>query len=230
MHSCRQAVLNAVSDLSRGKPVLVFDSIGREEEVDMIFYAGLIDVDKIFTLRRVAGGLICYATSEEVTRALGIPFGDEIYSMVSSLRPLTLKRPSYGDRPAFTIWINHVSTRTGISDHDRCITIRRLHDLAVLVTKGRITEARRIFTNEFIAPGHVPILAARIGSNRRGHTELSIMLSKLASLPPSMVLAEMLGKGDSLNYEAAERVAAENNWVLITGDEIINCYESLGEA
>jgi len=214
-------VEEAIRALKAGRPVMVYDSGSREDEVDLVYYAGLIDEDKVYTLRTIAGGLICYATTEEVTRKLGIPFGDEIYSMIPSLKPLTAKRLSYGDRPAFTIWVNHVEARTGIRDRDRALTMRALHRLTGLVIAGRISEARMMFEEEFQAPGHVPVLAARDPRLRRGHTELTMLLAGMAGLEPSMVFAEMLDRGDRLSLEDAERLSEAKGIPLVDGKTIL---------
>ncbi len=211
----------AIEALRNGKPIMVYDSSSREDEVDLVYYAGAINPDKIYILRTLAGGLICYATIEDVTRKLGIPFGDEIYSMIPSLRPLTTKRLSYGDRPAFTIWVNHVNATTGIRDRDRALTILALHKVTTLVSQGKVEDAKRIFAREFQAPGHVPLLAARDPHLRKGHTELSIILSKMAGLEPSMVFAEMLDKGDRLSVQDAEKLSREKNIPLIDGKTIL---------
>ncbi len=38
----------AIDALRKGKPVLIFDSTSREQEVDMVFHAGSIDYEKIY--------------------------------------------------------------------------------------------------------------------------------------------------------------------------------------
>ncbi|MEB3859733.1 MAG: 3,4-dihydroxy-2-butanone-4-phosphate synthase, partial [Desulfurococcales archaeon] len=89
-----------------------------------------------------------------------------------------------------------------------------------LSVKGDREKALEKFRGEFQAPGHVPILATR-GPNRRGHTELSIALAKMAGLTPSIVLAEMLDRGRSLTLEKAARIAEERGWPLVRGRSIV---------
>ena len=210
----------ALNAMRRGVPVLIYDSSDRESEVDLVFYAGYIDSDKIFLLRTVAGGLICYATLESVTKALGIPFADELLSR-EGLGVLSSKRLRYGDRSAFTIWVNHISVDTGIRDKDRATTILELHKVAELVLSGKVEEARSKFYKEFQAPGHVPVLAARRLSIRRGHTELATHLALLAGLRPSVAFAEMLARGGALGYSEAKVLSERRGWPLVTGDQII---------
>lgn len=211
----------AIEALRKGTPVLIYDSGDRESEVDMVFHASKIDKDRIYTLRTVAGGLICYATDWKIASQLGLTWGDTLISMYDSLRPLTEKRLGYGDRPAFTIWVNHHSVKTGISDIDRAKTIRALNDVIEIYYERGQLDARAMFLSEFQAPGHVPLLAARSLRERKGHTELSVSLSLIAGMKPSVVFAEMLDYGVSLSIDKARRIAEENGWPIVEGRVIV---------
>ncbi len=211
----------AVEALRRGGPVMVFDSESRESEVDLVYYAPRVGVEEIYDLRVNAGGLICFATHGRVARAIGLPWGDELYSLHPTLKPLAARRLGYGDRTAFTVWVNHVGVATGIRDSDRALTARMLSKVADLAWRGRVEDARRLFTEEFVAPGHVPILAARGLGERRGHTELAVSLAVLAGLTPALVLAEMLDKGAQLSLEKAREIAEARGIPLVSGDDIL---------
>ncbi len=215
------AVERAIEALARGDPIMVFDDESRESEVDLVYYAPLINHEKVYNLRVMAGGLICFATSWKVARGLGLMWGDELISMHEPLKPLTLKRLSYGDRPAFTIWVNHASVKTGITDIDRSTTIKELSNTVSLYVSGDISGAKRKFLEEFQAPGHVPILASRGLGERRGHTELVIALALYGGLEPSMALAEMLTKGRALSVSEARNLSEKKKWPLITGSMIV---------
>ena len=215
------ALERAIKALANGEPIMVFDDESRESEVDLVYYAPLIDYGKIYEMRVIAGGLICFATSWSIAKNIGLRWGDEIISLHKPLKPLTQKRLSYGDRPAFTIWVNHASVKTGITDNDRSITIRELSKVVKLYTSGDIEGARRKFLEEFQAPGHVPILAARGLRDRRGHTELVIALALHGGLEPSMVLAEMLSRGKALSIDEARSLSEKKNWPLVTGSMIL---------
>ncbi|MEB3757351.1 MAG: 3,4-dihydroxy-2-butanone-4-phosphate synthase [Desulfurococcales archaeon] len=215
---------DVIEEFIRGTPVLIHDSSSREDETDIVVYAGKIDTDKIYLMRTLGGGLLCYATAEKVTRALGIPFADEIYSNIPTLRPLTEKRLSYGDRPAFTIWVNHIEATTGIRDRDRALTIRKLHELTVKTINNSIEDAKRMLATEFQAPGHVPLLAARGLDKRRGHTELSIALTEMGNAVPSVAFIEMLDYGDRLPADKARKLAEEKGFLFVEGSDIIEAY------
>ncbi|MCE4609137.1 MAG: 3,4-dihydroxy-2-butanone-4-phosphate synthase [Desulfurococcales archaeon] len=217
----QETLKQAIDALRSGRPIMIFDGEEREGEVDLVYYAEKADVDAIYNLRTLAGGLICYATTWEIARNLGLIWGDELISLHEPLKPLTQKKTSYGDRPAFTIWVNHASTKTGIPDKERSKTIRELDKVVKLYLEESPDKAKKKFLEEFQAPGHVPILAARKLDERRGHTELSICLAELAGLRPSVVFAEMLDKGDSLSLKKARELSKKHGIPLVTGEEII---------
>ena len=214
-------VWEAIEALRSGTPVLVYDGDDREAEVDLVYHASRVTPEAVNTLRTRAGGLLCFATSDSVRRALGLPWGDELISMVPGLKPLASRRLSYGDRPAFTIWVNHASVRTGISDEDRSTTIRELDRVVQVYYDEGPRAAREYFLSGFQAPGHVPVLASRGLAARRGHTELSIALALLAGLRPSVAFAEMLDYRVSLSLDKARRISEAEGWPLVSGDEIM---------
>ncbi|MEB2792879.1 MAG: 3,4-dihydroxy-2-butanone-4-phosphate synthase [Caldisphaeraceae archaeon] len=219
------SIEEAIESLKRGVPILMYDSSSRESEVDMVFHASKVDAKAIYKLRAEAGGLICFATTWTIAKDLGLIWGDELIAKIPKLKPLTERLLFYKDRPAFTIWVNHIGVRTGISDKDRSKTIQELYKTVKLYVDGNKVEASKKFIEEFQAPGHVPLLAARELKERRGHTELSIALSFLANMEPATTFAEMLDFGDSLSLEKAKKIAAKNGYILISGKEVIEAYE-----
>ncbi|KSW12627.1 hypothetical protein CF15_00810 [Pyrodictium occultum] len=219
----------ALEALRRGLPVLVHDDEARENEVDYVIHASRVTVDHIYEMRMLAGGLICYAMPLQAGRLLGLRYGYEIIASIPELAPLASRTLGYGDQPAFSIWVNSVRARTGIRDRDRATTIRELDRVLSMIVDGRVGEARRYFLENFVAPGHVPILLGRRLRERRGHTELSLHLAMLAGMTPSVVVVEMLSKGDVLSVEEAGRLAREKGIPLVEGSEIIDLVERLGE-
>jgi len=215
------SVEEALNALRSGTPVLLHDSSQREDEVDMVFYAGRVDPDKVYMLRSRAGGVICHATTSTIVRGLGLRFMDELFESVGgAYSRLASKTLSYGDRPAFVVWINHAKARTGVSDDDRALTISRMHDVISTAWRGDVSRARAVFEAEFQAPGHVALLASRGLSRRRGHTELAVSLALLAGLEPSVVFAEMLARRRRLALEEARALAEREGWPLITGGQV----------
>ncbi|WP_338600969.1 3,4-dihydroxy-2-butanone-4-phosphate synthase [Sulfolobus tengchongensis] len=211
--------LSLRKDLESGIPVLIYDFDGREEETDMVFYAGAISWKSIYLLRKEAGGLICYATSREEAKALGLNFIVNDLSKHPVYNKL-VKKPSYGDYPAFSLWVNHIQTKTGISDYDRYLTISELHKV-IVKTRLDLEEARQEFYNNFMIPGHVPILIARDLSERKGHTELSIALLHKLGLERSAVITEILDEKISMNKEKAKKMAENLGFQFVEGKEIL---------
>jgi 3,4-dihydroxy 2-butanone 4-phosphate synthase len=213
-------VEKAIRDFKKGKPVLIYDWPTREGEVDMVYYAGLIDHRKIYKLRTKAGGLLCFATNENIAKSLGISLMSDLLERLG-YKELSVKKASYGGKSPFSLWVNSVHVRTGISDIDRAMTISQLHKVTSLVVKGDTEQARKMFYSDFYAPGHVPILIAKDIGVRKGHTELAIALAILSGLEPSVVFAEMLDYGHSLSLEKAKKFAENHDLALITGKELL---------
>ena len=101
----------------------------------------------------------------------------------------------YGDHPTFSISVNHKRTYTGITDSDRALTIKEMANLY------NSDNPKKQFTSSFKTPGHVPLLLASDGllSSRKGHTEMSVYLAKLAKLHPVSAICEMM---DAETYAA----------------------------
>ena len=55
------AIENAIESLKRGEFVLLHDSNGRENEVDMVVAAEFVTPEHIARMRQHAGGLLCLA-------------------------------------------------------------------------------------------------------------------------------------------------------------------------
>jgi len=219
-------IKEATEKLLDGKPVLIYDDRRRENEVDMVFYAPKVTPKHIAMMRSLAGGLICYVMPRSVGEVLGLKYMVDILRL-SGYGELSKKRLRYGDPPNFSLWVNHVDVETGIRDADRAKTIRELDRVVELVLKGEIKSAKRKFYEEFVSPGHVPILLGRSLRERKGHTELSIALAQLAGLRPSLVIVEMLKEGGALSVDEAREVALRLNTILIEGSVIVNEWNRL---
>ncbi|MFN8026099.1 MAG: 3,4-dihydroxy-2-butanone-4-phosphate synthase, partial [Acidimicrobiia bacterium] len=116
-----------------------------------------------------------------------------------------------GNDTAFTVSIDHVTAGSGIGAADRATTIRRVLDPA----------AR---PGDFSRPGHVFPLRARPGGvlERRGHTEASVDLARLAGLPPVAVICEVLCEdGSPARFPYLERFAAEHRIAIVSVDQVV---------
>lgn len=211
----------ALESLRRGEFVLLHDSESRENEVDMMAYAGLVSPEHVARMRQWAGGLLCVAVDHGFAESVGIRYmhdilaGSDVFccdkSMIMGLAP-------YGDRPTFSISVNSRRTYTGITDRDRSTTIS---EIAAIYDAGRMDAA---FERSFQTPGHVPLLIASRGllEARQGHTEMSIYMAKAAGLRPVMAICEMMDAETyaALSVEKASEFAAEQGIPLIDSKEL----------
>lgn len=213
-----------MTTLKAGKLVLVYDGRGRENEVDMVVSAEQITPGHIASMRTDAGGLICLAIPHEVASKLGLVYMHDMIASFGKVNPvfsrLTEGRAAYGDRPSFSISINHRDTFTGITDNDRALTISKM---AAVCSKIETTGVED-FSKGFRAPGHVPILIAskRLLQDRMGHTELCVYLARLADTTQAVVMCEMMDSVThrSLSVDDAKVYARNHGIPLVDAGEL----------
>jgi 3,4-dihydroxy 2-butanone 4-phosphate synthase/GTP cyclohydrolase II len=166
---------DAISDIRKGKVVIVVDDEDRENEGDFICAAELITPKIVNFMATYGKGLICVPLTEDRCEKL------ELDLMVGTNTSL------HGT--AFTVSVDllgHGCT-TGISASDRAKTIKALIDPE---TKPE----------DLGRPGHIfPLKARNKGVLRRaGHTEAAIDLTRLAGLTPGGVLVEIMNEDGSM--------------------------------
>lgn len=215
----------AISSLRKGEFVLLHDANKRENEVDMVVAAEFVTPAHIARMRQHAGGLICLSISHTYAKTLGLNYMHDILSNAQNIdmqsKKMIMGTAPYGDKPSFSISINHVQTYTGITDRDRALTINEMARLYQTANKTK----KETFNSSFKTPGHVPVLIASEGllSNRLGHTEMSVYLASLAGLSPIAAICEMLDSETytALSIEKAEKYAKENAIPYFDGKELI---------
>lgn len=165
----------AVEDLRNGKLIIVVDDEDRENEGDFIAAAEKITPEMVNFMASEGRGLICVPLTEERCDEL------ELDMMVT-------RNTSLHDTP-FTVSVDAVGEgiTTGISAHDRAITIQKLANPAT-------------HPHELGRPGHIfPLRARSRGVLRRaGHTEAAVDLTRLAGLNPVGVLVEIMNPDGSM--------------------------------
>ena len=62
----------AIASLKQGEFVMIYDSDGRENEIDMMVAAQFITPEHIARMRQHAGGLICTAIGDELVKKLDL--------------------------------------------------------------------------------------------------------------------------------------------------------------
>ena len=215
----------AISSLKRGDFVLLHDGNTRENEVDMVVAADFITPEHISRMRRDAGGLICMSVNNSFAKNLGLRYMHEILSSSQDVDPasraMIIGKAPYGDRPSFSISINHKNTYTGVTDRDRALTTSEMAKLY----RSADPSKKEAFNSSFRVPGHVPVLIASEGllSSRLGHTEMSVYLATLAGLSPVTVICEMLDSETygALSAEKAKMYARQNAIPYFDGSKLV---------
>ena len=214
---------SAISSLKQGEFVMIHDSDGRENEIDLVVAAQFITPEHIARMRQHAGGLICLAIDNSMAQKLQLKYMHDILSnsdfIDSDAKKMIMGTAPYGDHPTFSVYINHRQTYTGITDRDRALTIKEMANLY------DSDDPKKDFLSSFKTPGHIPVLLASDGllTSRTGHTEMSIYLAQLAKLFPITAICEMM---DSQTYSAlsvkkAEKYAKENAIPFVDGKELL---------
>lgn len=157
----------ALTALRQGRGVLVVDDEDRENEGDLIYAAETLTNEQMALLIRECSGIVCLCLTDERIKQLALP------PMVAD------NNSQYGT--AFTVSIEaKVGVTTGVSAADRVTTVK------AAIADGAVAD-------DLARPGHVYPLRARPGGvlERRGHTEGTVDLMKLAGLKPYGVLCEV---------------------------------------
>jgi 3,4-dihydroxy 2-butanone 4-phosphate synthase/GTP cyclohydrolase II len=191
-------VETALSELKRGRMVLVVDDEHRENEGDLIMAAELATPEAMAFMIRHTSGLLCVGLTGE--RA------DELHL------PLMVDDADDPCRTAFTVSVDRrAGTTTGVSGQDRALTVRALADPATRPA-------------DLCRPGHVFPLRARPGGvlQRAGHTESAVDLCRLAGLSPAGVLAEVTNEdGTMARLPELERFAEKHDLVMLAVADLV---------
>ena len=210
---------SGIQSLKRGEFVLLFDSAGRENEIGLVVAAEFVTPEHVARMRQHGGGLLCIAIENEFATSLGLRYMHDILADASTDREMIMGLAPYGDKPTFSISVNHYQTYTGITDKDRSLTIREMAKIFELENK------KKKFVSSFKTPGHIPLLIASKGllDSRQGHTEMSVYLAKLANLIPVTAICEMMDAETymALSLDKAEKYAKQNGIPLIDGKELL---------
>ncbi|GAA6051286.1 hypothetical protein JCM3770_006795 [Rhodotorula araucariae] len=174
------SVEDALACFRNGEFVVVVDDMDRENEGDLIIAADKISQQQMAWLIQHSSGYICICLPAARLAEL------DIKMMVEDNKEK--------HRTAYTVTCDYKhGTTTGISAHDRALTARKLADPASR-------------PDDFTRPGHLVPLRAVDGGVlvRRGHTEASVDLCRLAGLPEAGVICELVKPNDP-NGDMARR-------------------------
>ncbi len=168
------SIESVISELRRGRMVIVVDDADRENEGDLIMAAESVTPAAINFMAKHGRGLICAPTTSERLQQLGIE------------RMVRQNRESF--KTDFQISVDAArKITTGISAADRAETIR------ILAEPTAVPE-------DLVQPGHVFPLRARPGGvlQRAGHTEAAVDLVRLAGRRPVGAICEIMSDDGSM--------------------------------
>ncbi|CDG22651.1 3,4-dihydroxy-2-butanone 4-phosphate synthase [Xenorhabdus poinarii G6] len=169
-----ERVERALAALQAGKGVMVLDDENRENEGDMIFAAETMTREQMALTIRHGSGIVCLCLTEDRRQQLKLP--------------MMVENNSSQYQTAFTVTIEAAQgVTTGVSAADRITTIR-----AAIADNAQPNDLNR--------PGHVFPLRAQPGGvlTRRGHTEATIDLVRMAGFKPAGVLCELTNDDGSM--------------------------------
>ena len=182
--------------------VSVSDDEERENEGDRIVAADAASPGTINFMATHGRGLICCPITAARAEEL------KLANMVSeNTCPFTT---------AFTISVDaRHDTTTGISAHERALTITRLSDPAFKA-------------DAFMSPGHMFPLIAKDGGvlERRGQTEASVDLARLAGFRPAGVICEIMSDdGTMARTPELHEYAKKHNLHFISIEQLVQYLE-----
>lgn len=189
----------ALAALRAGRPVLVLDDADREDEGDAILAAATASAEWVGWMVRHTSGYLCAPLPTDWADRLELPL-----MVADNADPL---------RTAYTVSVDAASgVTTGISAADRATTLRLLGDPGAAAS-------------DLIRPGHVLPLRARPGGvfTRRGHTEATVDLCRLAGLPPVGAIGELVhDTGEVLRTPDVVALGAAEELPVITIGNLVD--------
>ncbi|MBM4761918.1 bifunctional 3,4-dihydroxy-2-butanone-4-phosphate synthase/GTP cyclohydrolase II [Bacillus sp. B15-48] len=187
----------AISDLKSGKIVIVCDDEDRENEGDFISLAEKTTPEVINFMVTHGRGLVCVPIEADIAERL-----DLNHMTYNNTDP-------HGT--AFTVSVDHKSSTTGISAHERSKTVLELINPDSIPT-------------DFKRPGHIFPLIAKPGGvlRRAGHTEAAVDLAKLSGAAPAGVICEIMNEDGSMaRVPQLREIANRFNLKMITIKSLI---------
>ncbi len=200
MHAFIERVELAISELKKGKAIILTDHPDRENEGDLIFPGETITTEMMNFIIRNSSGIVCLSILESQMKKLNLDFMIPL-DQNSSLRgtPFTI---SIDAREGIT---------TGVSASDRVKTVlTAIHPNAEPC--------------DLLKPGHIFPLCAEEGGvlKRQGHTEGSIDIVRLAGFQPTAILCEIMNEdGTMTRGEELNAFAKKHSLSILSIDDLI---------
>jgi 3,4-dihydroxy 2-butanone 4-phosphate synthase/GTP cyclohydrolase II len=193
------SIEQGLADLKAGKFLIVVDDEDRENEGDLVMPAECVTADAVNFMVTHARGQLCMPMTSERLAELEIPM-------------LPSRNTDAAMPTAFTMPVDYaINTSTGISAHDRALTVQALIDPASSPA-------------DFIQPGHLFPLRYQPGGVlvRPGHTEAIIDLCRLAGMYPAGVVCEVMkDDGTMARLPDLMELAQEHSLNILTIADLI---------
>ena len=212
------SIETAIEAFRNGIPCVVMDDEDRENEGDIIVPAGALTEEMSTIMINHTTGILCAPMTEERASMLGLgpmlannqdPKGTA-FTVTTDLKP-TVPKDS-GLIPDLADADGETGLTTGVSAYDRMITFK-----ALAHPKARATDFGR--------PGHIFPLRAKRGGvpERRGHTEASVDLCRLANCVPVGAIGELVNEtGEMKRLDDCKRFGYKFGYPCITIDALVN--------
>ena len=186
--------------------VIVVDDEDRENEGDLVMAADFATPAAINFMATHGRGLICLSMQGSMLDRLKIPM----------MVPNNQNNSGFGT--GFTVSVEAVDgVTTGISAEDRAHTIKTMIDPATTV-------------NNIAMPGHIFPIRAKDGGvfERRGQTEASVDLSRLAGLTPAGVICEVMREdGTMMRLSELDGFAKQHDMPIISVEQLVEYRQQL---
>ena len=197
MSSELNTIEEAIEAFRQGEIIVVMDDKDRENEGDFICAAEKVTPEHVNFMLTHGRGQTCVPLLPDTCRRLDL--GQMVQDNTAPLRT------------AFTVPVDHVNARTGITAQEKAMAVRALADPNSKVT-------------DFVRPGHLFPLEAKEGGvlRRAGHTETAVDLARLAGLFPAGLLTEILNDtGDRATTSELIAIARKFNLKIVTVADLI---------
>src|SRR3990167_1166029 len=196
----KNLIKRAIADIQQGKMVIITDDKNRENEGDLVIAAEKITANAINFMAHHGCGLICMPMSEDYFKRL------DITMMVQNNQSTfhTAFGVSIGAAKGIT---------TGISAYDRALTIQ-------VAANPKSTAA------DIVKPGHIfPLKAVHGGVlKRKGQTEASVDLMKLAGLNAAAVICEIMNHDGTMAREEDLKIFSKTHQLTVISVQDIVAY------
>lgn len=191
----------AIAALQQGKMILLVDDYDRENEADLVMAAEHTTVESMCFMMHHGCGIICLSMTAAHAQQLNLKL--LVGSEANTNQYQTPFAMSFEARTGVS---------TGISAQDRVTTI---------LTASK----KNASANDIVTPGHVfPLIAQEHGVlARRGHTEGSVDLLKIANLKPQAVICELMNEDGSVaKGQQVKSFAQQHQLAIVSIQDIVN--------